>query len=504
MSKLKGYINKHLSTKLSLWVLLSVVLLFVAALSAMFRFSQKTLEHESLEKAQETLNGTVLRIDNMLKHVEVDTRNTLWTIEHHLEDPEAMEAYSRDIVKSDEHIVGCAIAFESHFYPQKGELFMTYTHRTSEGSDSLVTTHNPTAIEPFYNSPLPYVAHNWYNIPKQEDAVCWIMPHAPNDNVTPKVLACSMPIHDRQGRIVGVMRADIAVNWLSSTILDTKPYPNSYCAMLGVMGIYIIHPDLANLHDTTVRDIVKKYGDVRADSLVESMLRGEDGCRPVTMNGKEFYVLYKALNNHHWSACIVCPENDIFGSNRRLFGYMIGLTIVGIFLIFGFCMFFVSRRLQPLYMLAESAERIADGDFSEPIPKTTQSDEVGTLQNSFGTMQTALSKHIDRIKTLSENLQHRNEELNIIHQQTEEENQMKMSLIHKIADKMVPPAKSIDIIVGNLREHYQSITPDRLQPMSEQVLAQTKTMTDLLDRMLKTPQKKPIKNSSNNKPQSTT
>ena len=117
-------------------------------------------------------------------------------------------------------------------------------------------------------------------------------------------------------------------------------------------------------------------------------------------------------------------------------------------------------------------------------------------------MQTALSKHIDRIQMLSENLQRRNEELNIIHQQTEEENQMKMSLIHKIADKMVAPAKSIDAIMSNLRSHYESITPEQLKPMSEQVLTQTKSMTDLLDRMLRTPRKKPT-TTSNKKTEAT-
>ncbi len=490
MSALKKYINKNLSTKLSLWGLTSVVILFVASISIMFHYSEKTLEHESLGKAQEALDGTVLRIENMLNRVEVNTRNTLWTVEHHLDDPEAIVAYSRKIVESDENIVGCAIAFETNYYPQKGEFYMTYTHRTSQKSDSLVTTHNPMAIEPFYNCPLPYVAHNWYNIPKQENTACWIMPHAPNDNVTAKVLACSMPIHDRQGRTVGVMRADIAVEWLSNTILGTKPYPNSYSIMLGVMGTFLIHPNLAKFQNSLVRDVVKKYGDERADSLVESMLRGEEGCRVVTLNEKEFYVLYKSLNNRHWSASIVCPESDIFGSNRRLFFYMIGVTVVGIMLILCFFMIFVSKNMKPLNMLAESAQRIAEGDFSEPIPSTTQADEVGILQNSFGAMQTALSKHIDRIQMLSENLQRRNEELNIIHQQTEEENQMKMSLIHKIADKMVAPAKSIDAIMSNLRSHYESITPEQLKPMSEQVLIQTKSMTDLLDRMLRTPRKK--------------
>lgn len=503
MSILKGYINKHLSTKLSLWVLLSVVILFVTALTVMYRFSQKTIEHESLEKAQETLNGTVLRIDNMLNRVETDARNMLWTVEHHLNDPDAMETFTQEIVRSNGNIVGCAIAFETNIYPQKGEFFMTYTHRTSEKSDSLVTTHNPTAIEPFYNCPLPYVTHNWYNIPKQQDAACWIMPHAPNDEVVAKVLACAMPIHDRQGRTIGVMRADISVNWLSSTVLDAKPYPNSYATMLGVMGFFIIHPDLANIQNRTVKDVIKDYGDERAIELAESMLKGEDGCRAVTLHEKEYYVLYKALNNKHWNACIVCPESDIFSANRRLFFYMTGITIVGIMLILGFSIIFVSKRLKPLNMLAESAKRIAAGDFSEKIPSSTKTDEVGTLQNCFGTMQIALSKHIDKIKILSDNLQRRNEELKVIHQQTEEENQMKMTLIHKIADKMVLPAKSINNIVSNLREHYETITPEELQPMSEIVLTQTKAMTDQLDRMLKTPRKEQTKQTSNNKPQAT-
>ena len=58
------FINKTLSVRISLTVVLAIATLLTVALFIMFRSSRKALKEEALQKAGQTLEATVQRIDN--------------------------------------------------------------------------------------------------------------------------------------------------------------------------------------------------------------------------------------------------------------------------------------------------------------------------------------------------------------------------------------------------------------------------------------------------------
>lgn len=490
MNQIVDYFHKKLSARISSWVLLSVTILFVAALVVMFRFSHNTIERESLDKAQQMLNGKVLSINNQLHKVEVAANNMRWNVEQHLDDPDAMTTYSEQMVQSNPDIIACAIAFEPDYYKEKERLYMTYTYRTHEYSDEVLMTHDPSIIQPDVFCSIPYTEVNWYFVPKQNNAAHWVRPHTQNDSINSTIISYCMPIHDKQGNIVGVLSADVSIERLSRIILDTKPFPNSYCTMLGSLGSYIIHPDNTKVYHKMLRDVAKEEPDERVSELAESILAGESGCRLVQLSGKDCYVLYKPLTKRNWSVCIVCPESDIFSANRQLLFYMVFITLAGILLICICCFYFVKRQMKPLNMLAQSAQHITQGDFSATIPSTTRVDEIGILQNNFGAMQASLSRHVQQINQLSIILKERNEELGTIHAQVQEADNMKMKLIHKIADKMILPIKEIESVVTELDGNHTNLQKEDIRTMSEAMMIHTKTITDLLDQMLGIPKKK--------------
>ena len=96
---------------------------------------------------------------------------------------------------------------------------------------------------------------------------------------------------------------------------------------------------------------------------------------------------------------------------------------------------------------------------------------------------------------MSEALKERNEELGAIHAQVTEADNVKMNLIHKIADKMIRPIKEIDSVVTHLDEQRANLKKEEMQSLSEEMMAHTKTITDLLDQMLDIPKKKKKKTS---------
>ena len=282
-----------------------------------------------------------------------------------------------------------------------------------------------------------------------------------------------MPIHDKKGNPVGVMAADVSVEWLSNMILSSHPFPNSYTTVLAGPGTYIIHRDSTFLYHKMMPKEMANEPDPRVKELVRSILAGESGCRSVHVRGKDCYVLYKAMNNGHWNVCMVCPEDDIFAVSKRQQSYMFVIMLLSIVLIVAFCFFIVRGHLKPLELLSQSAQRISQG----------------------GEMHTSLSLNIQQMNDLSETLKERNEELGAIHAKVREADNLKMNFIHKIADKMIMPIKGIDGGVAHLEENCENITKEETQTLSEQMMSHAKAITDLLEQMLEIPKKKKNKTS---------
>ena len=217
--------------------------------------------------------------------------------------------------------------------------------------------------------------------------------------------------------------------------------------------------------------------------LVDSMLKGEDGCRSVQLFGKDCYVLYQALNEKHWSACIVCPESDIFYANKRLTLHAALILLAGLLGIFAFCIVFVNKQLKPLSELATNAERISQGEYDLTIKPTKRKDEIGILQNSFRTMHTALSARISELNRLTSDLLHRHKELNSVYAEVENANETKIRFIHDIADQMLAPVKVIDSSVHHLKEKSDSGQKEDMELLMKKALRQIKIITGLIDKL---------------------
>ena len=75
MKKIFTALRRSLSARLSFAVVLFVAVIFVGAFSIMFSEARDIIREEAWGKATQTLDGTVLHIDNTLRRVEVASDN---------------------------------------------------------------------------------------------------------------------------------------------------------------------------------------------------------------------------------------------------------------------------------------------------------------------------------------------------------------------------------------------------------------------------------------------
>lgn len=395
MSKF-GFHRHSLSLKLGVTIIAFIVLLFVSSVGLLYIRSRQLVKQEALERAEKALDKTTLRVSCYLSEIEAVTENLKWIVNEN-QSPDSLLVFTRRIVTLSTNIDGCSITMEPDFYPPSVGRFSAYSVRKG---DSIITQR-----EGDYD----YYSKVWYRTPKEQQSPCWIDPFndyndgtLSNDDI---LVSYSIPITDKTGRFIGVISTDLSKTWLSKTIDENKPYPNSYCTILG-----------------------------RNDRLPD-------------ISGEPCYVFQKILHQTGWRISLICPERDILGSYKRL-GYIIFTVLtIGLILLLIFFMRAITRFVSPLNQLVSQSQYIASGHFGEPMAHTRRTDLVGQLQNSFSTMQESLAEQIGQLQQANERAEERNRELQRLNELAQKARLEKVAFLQDMSHQIRTP---LNIIQGFL------------------------------------------------------
>ena len=490
MLKTVNIIPKSLSVRISLMAVLAIAVLLSAALFIMLHFARKTVKEEALQKAEQTLEGTVQQIDNILLSVEQSAGNIYWDMLFHMNQPERVELYCRKVVETNPNVVGCAIAFEPYYHQAYGEYFINYVHRVD--SNGVKVSDSPI-IQPSTFGNVPYLQQSWYRDCIRLKHPHWMNPMKDAIASDDAIITFSLPIYDRE-KVVGVMGVDVSLTRLTQIVERVKPSPNSYATVLGSDGAYYVHPDTNRLYHETVGMVAQREAESSLRETARDMLSGKTGYRAVRLNGHLNYVFYKPFRRSEvpgrsneelgWSIALVYPEGDIFGIYNQLFYFVLIIAVVGIVLLYFAVRFIVHRQLLPLRTLEKSAHRIAKGHYDEVVPVSKHPDEVGLLQDHFKEMQRSLAINISELNRLTMSLRNKGLVLGEAYDQAKEADRLKTALLHNMTDKMTYPVNAISASVGTLCNNADDMDRQTAEKSADEILWKGAEITRLLDELL--------------------
>lgn len=481
MKSLKDY-SRSLSVRLSVWTVLVVSVIFLAALTIMFAESKEHVRADTLGKARQTLDGTVMHIDNTLCAVEVAANNMLRVIENNLNKPDKMFDLSRQILENNPELNGCSISFEPFYYKEKGEYFSAYSYNNG---DSIMTENEGTD---YYQ----YHTMDWYLIPKLLNRPYWIEPFQEDADwgivVQDIFTSFSQPIHDKAGKVVGIFSVDICLDWFSDTVSATKPFPNSYTILLGKGGTFLVHPDSTRQFYETIFTSSLQDSASTLESLGEAMIAGESGYRKMTIDGEMSHVFFKPFKNTGWSVAMVCPESDIYAAFHQLQRTVRIVTAIGLLLLLLSTWCIVSHSVRPLQKLVDSTQKMAQHEFTGEIPDSTREDEIGKLQRRFKAMQHSLGNYVSKVRQQSAVLETRHAELQKAYEKVKEEERMRNAVLYKITKDMSTPVADITAVSRTICEEYQNMTDDYMDAMVNKIDYDAHQVGELLNGLLKAAQ----------------
>ncbi len=397
--------RKSFAQRLSLIVVALISVLFVGVLAIVAQTCRHLIADEATKSATNLLDATIADVEKELHSVEVAATNTSWMVEGHEDDDTYLQNLTRKLVESNEHIVGCAVAFVADYHEGR-HYYAPYSWIDAETGE-VKSTH-------LGSESYDYFLMDWFQIPALTKKACWTEPYYDEEGGEQWVCTYSRPLFDKDGKLYAVVTADISLEWLSQKFDSIHPYKDSFTVLISRNGSYVSAPDRSWLRGATIFSVAADKEDKRAWEASLNMVKGLKGSAEFEDDGKSYFGVYGPLSNG-WSASIICPYSSVLARTTEMNLVVLTVALAGLFGLFLLCRASIERAASPLRKFSESAMSIAKGNFHTKLPEIKTDDEIKQLRDSFDYMQGSLTQYIQDLKTTTAGKQRLESELNIAH-----------------------------------------------------------------------------------------
>lgn len=296
---------------------------------------QDTMEH----LVDQEMSAIFYRIRNQLSKVEVTLNNMAWVVSDELAEADSMFVTTYRMVENNPAILGGTISFIPNYYPQKGYWFEPYAVRrtTPDGRVTIETIQLGSASH-------DYTKSEFFTVPIAQNCGHWSEPYMDADGAKTMVTTYGTPVHDRQGKTVAVVDADLSLEWLDKVIAEEKTYQSTNRFLVTGSHHLLAGKDGPELQ--AALELLKKTGNIESYHRVKNE------------EGKKQHVFFQPVGGMtDWVLITVLDDNDVFGKLRKIRLMLYILTGIGL-LFLGFIVYRTSRNLENLRRVNAAKERI--------------------------------------------------------------------------------------------------------------------------------------------------
>lgn len=321
---------KTLSARLTFRIMAVVMAMMVVITAIVHYFVREYM----LDEAQERYLGMLLEnhqeMRRWLSEVQVAVENNVHDIERDIDDPDVMFGHVERVVRQNPTIACCAMLFLQNYYPEKGRVFVPCARR--DAADSVRVSR----IDSTYHG---YFYDEWFVEQVQKDQSCWTKPYFESQMFAgshePRLLTTyTVPVHDRKGRPVALLAADLSLEVLRDHIMkdiqeindlyEKGQQRHTFFFVVNREGTIIIHPDKQRMLTQCDRNLGREMKTHRGSCVTE-------------VDGIESRLSYRNIDENGWVMVIVTPKDVIQSNAHHLNIIILSVMLLGFLAIYLFC-----------------------------------------------------------------------------------------------------------------------------------------------------------------------
>lgn len=400
--------HKGIAFKLVCLVLLSCCVIFGLTFWYNYGVSRRLIAKNIEKNAAELMIATTNQLDRVLGAVEKVPQNLAFFLESAPCDGGQMMDILKTLVENNPEIYGACISFEPYGYNRNTLAFAPYYFKGADG-----VAFRYLSSDYFYD--------DWYQIPHELGHPVWSEPYYDEGGGDIIMATYSVPFYREvlgKRRIIGIVTADISLDWLQKIVGDIQIAETGYAFLLSKNGTFVTHPRRDLIMNETIFSLAEARGDPALREVGRAMINEQSGYTPFfcTMTNKACWMGYSPLASSGWSLAVLFPQSELMADIDALNRTVWTLVLAG-FLLLLFVIAGIARSItRPLRSLTSAARDIAAGNLDAPLPAKRSGDEVGHLADSFAYMQQALKQYIQDLTETTAAKEKIESELRIAHE----------------------------------------------------------------------------------------
>lgn len=222
-----------------------------------------------------------------------------------------------------------------------------------------------------------------------------------------------------------------------------------------------------------------------SSQLAANIIGTESGYCQLVYDNKEMFIFTQPVGNRPFCLAAMCPASDIY--DRYAFMYRIlACWSIGVILVLIYILYIViARHLRSLHRLADTAQRIADGDLDTQIPEAHTKHEAGRLQSSLKKMQQSLRTYMDEMQQKKTTLSAHNAELQAAYEQAQAYEKKKAKFLHDMTERMAAPVELVYRATNSICQTHTIMSDEDYAKHEADITKGTEEITELLDQLIK-------------------
>jgi sigma-B regulation protein RsbU (phosphoserine phosphatase) len=421
---------RSFARRLTWRIMLTFLVLMGLASYIFYKVGKESFLIASENICSEYLESHTESVRRILSDIYVASVNTAPVIEEHLNQPDQLQDIMERMVELNPYLRSCGISFIENYYPQKGRWYCPYAVRNEDGSIEKRT---------IADAKHDYLKQEWFTQTLAQDSAQWSKPFFDDGNQEMPLVSYLIPIHDKQGRTVAVLGADLSLKWLSEKLCegvlisynsfnedndddDFNDKEHIYFFIIDKEGNYIAHPDHKRVikanyfaEARAASDSIAEYVGRQMTDRVQGQYNKEDNGNNLVINGQNSFIYYMPIKHIDWSIAFVIPTLMIQVILGIIGVVLMFLITLGLMIIFIVGHIVIKRSTLPIKLLSWAAGEIAKGQFNTPLPRVDSHDEIHLLRDSFERMQHSLTQYIAELQETTAQKSAIESELKIAH-----------------------------------------------------------------------------------------
>ena len=292
--------NRVLKILHGIGVILVAALLLELIAGVQIRYAHQMLENEAELHAENEMRMKAILIKGTLNSIQYALCDHARETKNYLQYPDSLYALAHCLLESHPNILGCGIAFVPYYYPQKGRLFEPWC---------VMRDGEPHFMQMADEENHDYTQIDFYTNTLATDTIYWSSPYFDKIGGLGLITTVAVPIHDDSGKTIGIMGADVSLDWLNDTINKRHIYPSSIDILLSKDGQMIAGPT----DGSETMEKAKVVMELINDSTVKRRDSGTGATKIIKYsNGNhEKATIFHAsmMGKPRWQIAVICHDN---------------------------------------------------------------------------------------------------------------------------------------------------------------------------------------------------